>query len=195
MMTSVYILLITVKPIHLELKESSYWRKAAISSRKCNTNTTVLVIQVNKTHCRPISVKFLLYIMPQVHRKTRATFRGLEVLGTASVCVLAPNIHSIYSLLTLAGQMCWCVQTSCTQPANGTSFRLEVWVQVLVATHWDGAAKWLNLSFHLAFKLSLGKGWIRLLALQQLASRPPSGVHNQFCIQPSSCWPSSVKGF
>lgn len=64
--------------------------------------------------------------MPQVHRKTLATFRGLEVLGTASVCVLAPNIHSIYSLLTLAGQMCWCAQTSCTQPTNETSFRLEV---------------------------------------------------------------------
>lgn len=64
--TSVYILLVAVKPIHLEPKESSCWRKAVISSRKYKTNIPFLVIQLNKTHCCPVSVKFLLHLMSQV---------------------------------------------------------------------------------------------------------------------------------
>lgn len=66
--TSVYVLLVTVKPTHLELKESSVWSKAVISNRKHKTNSPFSGIQVNKTHCCPVSVKFLLYLKSQAHR-------------------------------------------------------------------------------------------------------------------------------
>lgn len=54
------------------------------------------------------------------------TFRGLEVFGTAGVCVLAPDVHGVYSRLALAGCTCWCVQTGPAHPTDGTSLRLEV---------------------------------------------------------------------
>lgn len=66
--TSAYIFLGTGKPIHLELKESSCWRKAVISRRQDKTSSSFSVIQVNKTHCCPASVTFLLCLMSQVQR-------------------------------------------------------------------------------------------------------------------------------
>lgn len=66
--TSAYIFLATGKLIHLELKESRCWRKALISRRKDKTSSSFSVIQVNKTHCCPASVTFLLRLMSQVQR-------------------------------------------------------------------------------------------------------------------------------
>lgn len=89
---SVYILLVAVKPIHLELKESSCWRKAVISSRKYKTNIPFLVIQLNKTHCCPVSVKFLLHLMSQVqgnpgpHSEVWRAFGGGRCLCPGSRC-------------------------------------------------------------------------------------------------------------
>lgn len=78
----------------------------------------------------------------------------------------------VFTVSVLCLAVCASVHTSVThsQP-TGPPFRPEIWVQVLWATHQDGAVKCLNLPFHLASMLSLEKGWIYLLqAFQQIVS-------------------------
>lgn len=116
MITSVYILLVTLKPIHLELKESSCWRKAVISSRKYKTNTVFLVIQLNKTHCCPVSVKFLLCLMSQVQRNSGLLSEVWRSWGW--------QVSVSWLPMSTAVPLCW------------------LWPQRCAALHWPAMHSW-----------------------------------------------------